>query len=716
MAFLYSQLLFIAFGLTHLAFIQSPSLSRWAPYLLIGAAGFGLLLHAYFTVDTARSKLFANLGAALLRSTSYFYRVICIVAIFFGLRDLSYSSGHLHWNGSTWFILTALLIVTTTALVKDKNWEPGVLPSVVLTNILFIFSFAQYPNFLALTRNIGENIYFSSIAFLITLSALYYLVYQDQKSVRKIKLFGLEYLVFVFLAFRSDNLFSTAGSEYHWSYYIDVIRTVQGGGILLWDTPSQYGFLNILVASSIAKDAWQGLYLLQGALLFVITSVAYYLTSILLKQYSFGRIISFLCALLFFFADPSLIGPQPYPSSSVVRFGPSFLMLLGTTYIHLLHTKLPKPYFWEKLVLALMYVFGSLWSAESWIYCTFILLGFSLAQCMQSTQPSISLALKAILRTLLPSLILSVIALGLIAMLYQIHYGILPDLAMFTMFGKYYSAGFGSYSLKLHSSLLILLIPLILIFNLLFLNTKPEPEKNTVVTIGSDIGALIVIAASIFGWMSYFIGRAVPSNIVAIAPMLIFCFLVTISIIKDLHGGIIKTLLQGCAYVFIVIQLSSILVQPKLITQFIDHSFTSFNAAISTSRKPADDELLELVKSVPHFENQSFVFYGLSGPMPYAPAREGLASGSPWLPQPFALLEEPIPKAIRAEILARYANSHKLEGYILLDIDHHPQKIYQEWLKVLSPYTDCQMIQSGKAYALYQCSSLQTASMTNAKN
>ena len=102
--------------------------------------------------------------------------------------------------------------------------------------------------------------------------------------------------------------------------------------------------------------------------------------------------------------------------------------------------------------------------------------------------------------------------------------------------------------------------------------------------------------------------------------------------------------------------------------------------------------------------------------MPYAPAREGLASGSPWLPQPFALLEEPIPKAIRAEILARYANSHKLEGYILLDIDHHPQKIYQEWLKVLSPYTDCQMIQSGKAYALYQCSSLQTASMTNAKN
>lgn len=390
-------------------------------------------------------------------------------------------------------------------------------------------------------------------------------------------------------------------------------------------------------------------------------------------------------------------------------------MLLSITYIYLLQIKPTKPPLWAQLVLALLYVFGSFWSAEGWIYCTVILLGFSLAQCMQGAQ-SIPLMMNTVMRTLLPPVGLALIILSCIAIFYKLHYGVFLDPAMFTMFGKYYSAGFGSHSLKLHSSLLILLIPLILIFNLLFLNAKSEPINHTVVNIGLGVGALIVIAASIFGWMSYFIGRAVPNNIVAIAPMLIFCFLVAITIIKDLRGGIIKTLLEGGAYVLIVIHLSSILTQPQLITQFIDHSFTSFNSAISTSRKPANDELLNLVKSVPNFENQSFIFYGLSGPMPYAPAIEKSMSSLPWIPQPFALLEEPIPKAIRTEILARYASTHQLNGYIVLDLKHHSQKIYDEWLTVLSPYTNCQMIQTGRAYALYQCSAIQTISTSNTKN
>jgi hypothetical protein len=119
---------------------------------------------------------------------------------------------------------------------------------------------------------------------------------------------------------------------------------------------------------------------------------------------------------------------------------------------------------------------------------------------------------------------------------------------------------------------------------------------------------------------------------------------------------------------------------------------------------------------VKNIEMVSFIFYGLSGPMPYAPAIEKSMSSLPWIPQPFALLEEPIPKAIRTEILARYASTHQLNGYIVLDLKHHSQKIYDEWLTVLSPYTNCQMIQTSRAYALYQCSAIQTISTSNTKN
>jgi hypothetical protein len=59
---------------------------------------------------------------------------------------------------------------------------------------------------------------------------------------------------------------------------------------------------------------------------------------------------------------------------------------------------------------------------------------------------------------------------------------------------------------------------------------------------------------------------------------------------------------------------------------------------------------------------------------------------------------------IREKILARYARNHLLNGYIVLDKPNHSEKKYAEWLKVLSPYTQCKEINNNERYALFKCS------------
>ena len=678
-------------------FLQSKSLSRWAPFLMVGILGFGLILLKRHWGEFNKSTFLKKFFVFPLAPFNYLYRLLCVTAIFFCIRDIAYSSGHVYWNGGAWITLGALLWITSSQLLKEHIHNRSNLINIFLTNTLFVFSFIEYLNFVAISKFIFDNLIYSAAI----LSAIAYITYQfisnELVKAKGVRLFGLEYLIFAYLAFRSDNLFSTDGSEYHWSYYTDVIRTVKAGGILLWDTPSQYGFLNILLTSIISSDAWQGLYLLQGGFLFLVASAAYALTSGALSSHQFGRLVAFGCSLIFFYADPSLIGPQPYPSSSVIRFGPSFLLLLVITYSLLRCPKECIPSLLAKVLAPSLYIFGILWSAESFIYCTVILFGFIIAKWVQSDQYSIPSAIKLTSRNTLFYGGLTVIAMSVIAGYYKWRHSNFPDIAMFFMYGKYYSAGFGAYSLKLYSSLLILLIPLILLFNLVFVNANPKPSQ------ASKVGALVVITAAIFGWMSYYIGRAVPNNIGAISPMIICCYLLTLEAIKELNGKVIKTLLRNCIYVFIFIHVSSILIQPRFITQFFDGDFKSINLNISGSRATSRAELLDLVNEVPNLKDQSFVFYGASGPLPHIKEIDELANNQVWIPQPFALLEEPIPPYLRETILSRYAGNHALNGYIVLDKPSHLEKNYAEWLKALSPYTQCKEVKNNARYALYKC-------------
>ncbi|HXF28401.1 MAG TPA: hypothetical protein VN457_01005, partial [Chlamydiales bacterium] len=176
-------------------------------------------------------------------------------------------------------------------------------------------------------------------------------------------------VVFFIMSFRYDTLF-LGTSEGHWEYYIGPIRTLKNGSWLLWDTPSQYGFLNILAASFMPfKSAWESFYVLQGALLFVASVMMF---KICIGDRSFSGSIFFCFAITLssiFFADPDLIGPYLYPSSSVMRFFWCYVLLY-----FLVHSKLYSNSSLKKMILmgTLLWLSGFLWSSESAIYSSVI--------------------------------------------------------------------------------------------------------------------------------------------------------------------------------------------------------------------------------------------------------------------------------------------------------------------------------------------------------
>ena len=171
--------------------------------------------------------------------------------------------------------------------------------------------------------------------------------------------------IFLLMSFRYDTLFAGT-SEAHWEYYVGPIRNIKNGSWLLWDTPSQYGFLNILTTALLPiTSAWQSLYVLQGVLLFI-TAILIFM--VFLSKDRMNVLFAFIITISsLFFADPDLIGPYLYPSSSVMRFFWCYA-LLGFFYLtnHNQRIALKTVVIWGTL----LWLMGVLWSSESAIYST----------------------------------------------------------------------------------------------------------------------------------------------------------------------------------------------------------------------------------------------------------------------------------------------------------------------------------------------------------
>ena len=262
-------------------------------------------------------------------------------------------------------------------------------------------------------------------------------------STKRGRWFGhlVAFCLFIGLSFQTDGLhdyrvYLCGGGEHHWGFWIGPVESVRDGGWLLWNVPSQYGFLNILTIAALPiVDAWEAMYLVQSVLLFLVTAMIYGL----LCQWGM-RLYHYLFALLFtlsvVFLLPGSIsgvlsGVQPWPSMGPLRY---FWLLasIGALW-YFLGGKRPniRHYLWFG---SFCWVTGILWSFESGVFCSTV---FMPAVCVLLLQYVVSgfqsqHSLRAILRGGIPFIFIPLgmlsITLGFIWIYYQIYLGSGPDL------------------------------------------------------------------------------------------------------------------------------------------------------------------------------------------------------------------------------------------------------------------------------------------------
>ncbi len=79
-----------------------------------------------------------------------------------------------------------------------------------------------------------------------------------------------------FMSLRTDGLFKVLGDRgaiHHWGAWVGAADLVREGGWLLWDVPSNYGFLNVLAFAVVPTNTpWQSFYLLTALASFVVSS------------------------------------------------------------------------------------------------------------------------------------------------------------------------------------------------------------------------------------------------------------------------------------------------------------------------------------------------------------------------------------------------------------------------------------------------------------
>ena len=292
---------------------------------------------------------------------------------------------------------------------------------------------------------------------------------------------------------------------HHWGYYLGPVHSVMEGGQLLWDTPSQYGFLSILTIVATAKafsiQAMDSMCLVVAAFELAAIIVTFCLFRFRLRL---GTLFSAAAAALVHLCFPgwilSLAGPIAYPSTSALRFLPSFISLLAFEYA--VRTRRPL-YVWSS---GLLLSIACLWSPESCLYTVgpvslFVAFSFLIS-------PSISFFASTPIRICM----LAVGMMGFFLGAYTLAYSNVIDIEGFYEYARSYTNDFGLLPVTL-DAWTGFLVTLLAIF---YFCAREQFSRGLE---GATQGVIFFAYAMTLS--SYFVARSHYQNILNITPWLL---------------------------------------------------------------------------------------------------------------------------------------------------------------------------------------------------
>ncbi len=659
----------------YLASVSLQLHSHWISFLLLGftAPLFGILYSRFIN-----SKVSENPYSVPIKIlTGFAFSLSIIFLIYKSVDKLCQFSQQLL------ILIIGAIIITVYATVKlgypDNNLEYGNKKRWFFMITSFLFSMAiwcglyELPNWNQFGKSLTERPITTIVIYFIFLSIVLRRLFNmtptqlqkvfshiSSKSRKMMPLFfiAVTFVIFLLMSFRFDTLF-LGTSEGHWEYYVGPIRNIKNGSWLLWDTPSQYGFLNILAAASVpVASSWQSLYVLQGILLFI---AAILIFMVFLSKDRTNILFAFVITFSsLFFADPDLIGPYLYPSSSVMRFFWCYV-LLGFFYLthHNERVALKTIVLWGTL----LWIIGFFWSSESAIYST-VTFYCGLVSAVSQNAFLISgndKKLKIVVKQLASPLAIPIAVLfafiGLVAFYYRVVLGHFPDLFIFVEHGVGYAGGFGSMTLNPFGSIWILFLLFCAMLVIIVRLIMRDPLNRHVVPLVASAGCLWAVS-------SYFIGRAVPNNITAILPVLCMLIAIVFSSINGLEFDISHSIFKAISVPLLMLVLMTSFGNYNFLDKL--RTFQTLSANISQKVRVADPLLQELIAQAGIKPGDPVVFYGYAAAMPRWKCNNDMVlSEKTWLPNPLQLLEEPIKDERRTVYLNRFMDRSYQSGFFI---------------------------------------------------
>ena len=365
--------------------------------------------------------------------------------------------------------------------------------------------------------------------------------------------YGLPVLVIALLSGRTNLLFSE-DAFHHWGVFIGPAQMVWQGEWLLWDVPSQYGFLSILTIADApglrGLNIWQSLYTMNALALFL-SATFIFLVLRALHPGMLNRWFALLITLAAVFWLPGdagrLTGPYPYPSMGGFRFLWFYALLTLLVWRFRRHPTSHAP--WGYLLAGCaIWLLGAFWSFESAVYCTMIwgpaylvlLCGWIVSR-REAGDSRTALARGIVLRLLTPILLLTA-TLGLVTLYYRLNLGHGPDWVAYIEYTfSFTGGGFGTLPINHQGPVWTLLLVLIVLVATIAYLLRPAgrvPFDTLALALGT-LGGFWAIC-------SYYIGRSADNTATGIAPVVVAALGITLLILAHgPEGGPLKGIIRA---------------------------------------------------------------------------------------------------------------------------------------------------------------------------
>lgn len=578
-------------------------------------------------------------------------------------------------NQTFYFWGIILMLIVYLSIQSSFNVFPQAIAA-LLAIFLSISSIATVPN---LREILGFTSFIGLIAQLATAFVVVaYLNYahsgRGSRSIRSFNElpFALVYAVMCYvLSFRSDQLF-IPGSEYHWEYFLGPIRALHDGYRIYIDTPSQYGLLNIYLASLISSDPLYSFYIFQSTLLFFVMALA---IPFAYSAFPTSKLAIWLILTTFAFsmafADPTGIGPQPYPSSSVVRFAPVYFAIFCSV---LCNRSIA-----YACISGVLYAVSVLWSAESAMYSTIIHVGLLAVIAFSGNKQHTKTSL--LVYVCINILVFIITLTGILAIIGYNLSQFVDVLRAHFEFALGYAGGFGYIPLDIngpiYACLSLIACGIYLTLTLYF--SKSRTSKLTYLASSATLGLIAVL--------SYYIGRPVPSNITALLPLIYIISLIYI------YGWHACNNAKVPSYVIATPALFCILVTTIPISPYVHVALNKLNIDSEgmVKRWPTLD-----LSTFPINQGAKLSVIGRGAAFPHTNMNV-----SPWLPGPIQMLQEPLAVDSSINYLKNYLCRKPVEEAYIIVLDNDSNRFLGRVFPVLEKVYKIEKVNSS-FYASYR--------------